>query len=258
MCHAFEPMAQSVFDSFGRFDPTRFNPDVREPAHPDFRPILFPEGEMPTAPNLYNPIRREWIAGFLCPVRILSPDFYGNMLDNMDASNPRVGKINYVRLGDLQNEIDDAADLWGIEDALDQLIDFLLEGAQRDAPRDIQIEPLSEMQIDIWGSFSCATCHVTYDPRSTRVNAPDLRGFMSRQWMIDVIADPTTDRFYGPITATCVDRMPAYHPNAEDALMTMHEIEMLTDWLRGTWLRFPQAGGVPEVETVVPPVEETE
>ena len=207
MCHAFEPLAGEM-------------------ALPNFRPIF--SDDEPVAPNLYNPIRREWIAGFLCPDRIRSADFFGN-------TNYRDGSmVRYVR-GDMQDEIEDAADLWGVEDALDQLIDFLLAGAQRDAPRDVRAEPLSEEQIELWELFSCSTCHVTYQPDSRRMNAPNLQGYMSRQWMIDVIANPTTERFYGPITATCRDRMPAYHPNAEDAVMTMREIELLTDWLRGTW-----------------------
>ena len=205
MCHAFEPMEG-------------------EPIHPDFKPIPC---ETPIAPNLYDPIRKEWIAGFLDRDRIQSADYFGNTKFASGAM------VRYVR-GDLRTELREAAED-GFEDALDQLVDFLLSEAQRDVP----LPEATQEQMALWGLFSCSQCHKTYEDSRPVIQAPDLRGYMSRDWLIGIIADPETTRFYGPSTGTDRgnDGMPAYHRNAEDALMTMREIEILTDWLRGTWAR---------------------
>ena len=210
MCHAFEPLAG-------------------ETAHPDFRPIPFPD-EMPVAPNLYNPIRREWIAGFLDLDRIRSADYYGNTANWRDGA-----MVRFVR-DELPDAIADA-EMFEDETAFDELIDFLLSEAKRDIPRNPETEPVTARENAIFASFSCGMCHMTYEPNNRpSMQAPDLRGYFSRDWLIGIIADPTTTRFYGPVGSTG-DRMPAYHPNAEDALMTMQEIELLVDWLRGTWQR---------------------
>ena len=208
-----------------------FAPTEGESAHPDFRPIL--SEDAPVAPNLYNPIRKEWIAGFLDLNKVRSADYYGN-------TNYRDGAmVRYVR-DDLPAQIEDTVDMWEVEDALGQLVDFLLSEAKRDTPR-TEAEPVTEEHLELWAYFSCSQCHQTYEGANPVIQAPDLRGYMSRDWLIGIIANPKTNRFYGPVRPGTEDRMPAYHLNAEEALMTMHEIEMLTDWLRGTWARLSKA-----------------
>jgi len=203
-----------------------FEPPEGEAAHPNFRPIPF-TGEKPLAPNLYNPIRKERIAGFFDSDKIQGSDYYGN-------TNYRHGAmVRYVR-GELPSEIKDATDLWEVEDALDQLVDFLLSEAKRNAPQTY----IANEQLELLSLFSCSQCHKTYeDARPATIQAPDLRGYMSRDWMIGIIANPTTSRFYGPIRRMGGNRMPAHHRNDVDMLMSMEEIEILVDWLRGdfTW-----------------------
>ena len=231
MCHAFEPMEG-------------------ESAYPGFMPIL--SEDKPVAPNLYHPIRREWIAGFLCPDRIRNADYYGNTVNWRDGA-----MVRFVR-----DELPDAladAEMFDDERAFDELIDFLLSEAQRDAPR-TAAEPTTQRENAVFASFNCGLCHATYEPNNRpSIQAPDLRGYMSRDWMIGIIANPTSTRFYGPVGNTS-DRMPAYHLDAESALMTMHEIELLVDWLRGHWQRINKSPGIAVVkeETVVekPVVEE--
>jgi len=215
MCHAFEPLAG-------------------ETAHPDFRPIPFTD-EKPLAPNLYNPLRKEWIEGFLTLDRIRSADYFGNTKFASGAM------VRYVR-DDLPTQIDDAVEMWEVEEALEKLVDFLLSEAKRDAPR-TDAEPVTGEELELMGLFSCSQCHQTYEAGTPVIQAPDLRGYMSRDWLIGIIVDPETSRFYGPSTGNDRgnDGMPAYHRTAEDALMTMQEIELLTDWLRGTWARLPKS-----------------
>jgi hypothetical protein len=73
--------------------------------------------------------------------------------------------------------------------------------------------------------------------------------------MIGIIADPESPRFYGPPVAnrnSGNDAMPAYFRNAEETVMTMTEIAILTDWLRGNWNRYRK---ITKVEEAMLPVE---
>jgi len=206
-----------------------FAPLAGEPEHPDFTPIPC---DTPKAPNLYHPIRKEWIAGFLDPARIGSADYFGN---TKFASGTMVG---FVR-GDLKGALEDA-ESFGVEHAMDKLVAFLFSEAQRDAPRELD-EPITKEQNELFALLSCGQCHRTYEPNNKPViQAPDLRGYLSRDWLIGIIADPESTRFYGPPVGTDKgnDAMPAYHKNVREAVLTMNEIEVLTDWLRGHWHRY--------------------
>ena len=59
---------------------------------------------------------------------------------------------------------------------------------------------------------------------------------MSKKWIAGFIADPTDPKFYGNHN----DRMPAYHPEVGDALMSAEEVEMIADWMHGDWYRAPE------------------
>jgi len=217
-----------------------FSPMEGESEHPDFKPIPC---NTPVAPNLYRPLRKEWIAGFLNLEKIRSADYFGN---TKFVSGTMVG---FVR-SDLKEIMEDAE-----EREFEQLIDFLLSEAKRDAPRTAS-EPITEEVRGLFSLFSCGQCHRTYEPGNKPViQAPDLRGYFSRDWLIDFIANPESSRFYGPPIAgrnSGNDAMPAYHSNAKDAVMSMTEIAVLTDWLRGSWHRLQK---VTKVEEAMLPVE---
>jgi ubiquinol-cytochrome c reductase cytochrome b subunit len=221
-----------------------FAPFEGEAEHADFKSIPC---ETPRAPNLYNPIRKEWIAGFLDPQKIRSAEYFAN---TKFASGAMVG---FVR-GDLKEAMKSAEEDFGIENSLDQLVDFLLSEAKRDFPRGAD-EPVSEVQNELFSLLTCGQCHGTYEPDNKPViQAPDLRGYMSRDWLIGIIADPESKRFYGPPVGTDRgnDAMPVFHRNTKDAVMTMTEIEVLTDWLRGKWSRFQK---ITKAEEAMLPVE---
>jgi ubiquinol-cytochrome c reductase cytochrome b subunit len=211
-----------------------FSPQEGTSEHPDFRPIPC---DTPKAPNLYNPIRKEWIAGFLDPQKINSADYFANTKFVAGSMS------NFVRR-DMQDVVKEVEEDMGTENALDRLVDFLLSEAKRESPRGPS-ETVSEEIEEINGIFSdltCSQCHFTYDPNSKPAGqAPDLRGYLSRDWLIGIISDPESKRFYGPPVAgksAGNDAMPAYHKNAEEAVMSMEEIGILTDWLRENWHRY--------------------
>jgi hypothetical protein len=205
-----------------------FAPSEGEPEHPDFKSMI---GDTIKAPNLYNPIRKDWIAGWLDYDRIRSDDYFGK---TKFASGAMVG---FVR-GGLKEALDDA-ELMGEENALDRLVDFLLSEAQRDAPRGTA-DPVTDEVNELFSLLTCGQCHETYEDSKPVIQAPDLRGYFSRDWLIGIIADPESVRFYGPPVGMDKgnDGMPSYHRGVEDAVMTMREIEMLVDWWRGHWHRY--------------------
>ncbi|GHT18712.1 hypothetical protein FACS1894189_6930 [Planctomycetales bacterium] len=205
MCHPFAPMDGAA-------------------ENPDFKPISC---DTPKAPNLYDPIRKEWIAGFLDAKKIRGENYFQH---TKFASG---GMVGFVR-GDLRESVKDA------EEEFDQLVDFLVSEAKRDQPRS-SAEKLTAEQLDLFTSFSCGQCHKTYNPDEKPViQAPDLRGYMSRDWMIGIIANPESNRFYGPPVGNDKgnDAMPAFRLNADDAVLSEAEIETLVDYLRGKWFRY--------------------
>ncbi len=80
----------------------------------------------------------------------------------------------------------------------------------------------------------CTECHSFYGSSSD--HACDLRGYMSKPWLVGIISDPTAPEYYGAKN----DRMPAYCPKQGDRLMSAEEVDMLADWLHGRWYRAPE------------------
>lgn len=208
-----------------------FHPMDGEPEHLDFKPIICEE---PSAPNLYNPIRKKWIAGFLDAKRIRSDDYFGK---TKFASG---GMVGYVR-GTMKEILEDDSEDY--EKMLDDMILLLEEEAKRDRPRietPLGVEDLTKDQLSMFEDFTCNTCHYFYAQNTKpTIQAPDLRGYMSRDWMIGIVADPTSTRFYGPDVDKTKgnDRMPSFYLGPHDATMSLQEIETLVDWLRGKWYR---------------------
>jgi len=85
----------------------------------------------------------------------------------------------------------------------------------------------------------CTSCHTF---RERKKDPPELTGYGSRQWMIDFISDPAHERFFGDNN----DRMPSF---AKEKTLTLKEIGMIADWLRGEWYVPPKGGAAgPDVK----------
>ena len=211
-----------------------FSPAEGESEHPDFKSIPC---DNPVASNLYQPIRKEWIGGFLNQKKIQSADYFGN---TKFAAGTMVG---FVR-NDLKDIMKDVEC-----EEFEQLLDFLFSEAKRDFPR-MATEPITADERELFSLFSCGQCHMTYEPNNKPViQAPDLRGYLSRDWLIGFIANPESSRYYGPPVAgknVGNDAMPAYHLNVKEAVMSMTEIAVLTDWLRGNWHRLQKVSKTEE------------
>ena len=144
------------------------------------------------------------------------------------------GNEEPIPLDELQY-IDELRD--GVRAACDGVAEILAEEAKLDAPRPfvdgayLGLAPNAISDLDF---LNCTNCHSFYGTEND--HACDLRAYMSRNWLVEFISDPTLPKFYGAKN----DRMPSYHPAEGDALMTQKEVEALADWLSGKWYRAPE------------------
>ncbi len=225
-----------------------FRPFAGEAEHVDFPSIPC---ETPTAPNLYRPIRFEWVKGFFDFKMLTSDDYFGNTAFNLQPGQDKKdfhGKMyDYVRSLPARMEDEDFSEENNPE-TLQTLIEVLTDEARRDAPRAFElgekkaksIEGLSLDTAYVLDSFGClASCHrfYDYDAINKVVDGPDLTGYMSREWMIGFISNPSAPQFYG----TRNDRMQSYHLSDADAILSKEEVAILVDWLRDKWYRKPVA-----------------
>jgi ubiquinol-cytochrome c reductase cytochrome b subunit len=88
-------------------------------------------------------------------------------------------------------------------------------------------------------AMSCTDCHKFYKDGELG-SAPDLTGYMSRQWLLEFIRNPAAERFYGDLN----DRMPAFAAHREAQLNQLDDnsLGLIVDWLRGEWRR-PKVDG---------------
>ncbi|MFN9951778.1 MAG: c-type cytochrome [bacterium] len=84
-------------------------------------------------------------------------------------------------------------------------------------------------------SDRCGGCHAFRGNGTDLGSAPDLTGWGGRDWLVGIIADPTHARFYGDSN----DRMPSFGVAAEGSLppLSREQIELVADWLSGSWYR---------------------
>lgn len=205
-CHPFEPLAGTARVA-------------------DFLPIPCDER---SAPNLYAPLRKEWIHGFLNAEKAKSNDYFGK---TKFARGTMVSTYLNTTLPEILEEGEE-------ESRLEEIAVVLLAEAQHDKiPADGTHR--TQAELDLFTDFSCVDCHRFYNmKKEPPISAPDLRGYMSREWMIGFIADPTQKTFYGPDSGRGGnDRMMSYHKSETDKVLTLTEIATLVDWLRGTWFR---------------------
>ncbi|MDR0870276.1 MAG: cytochrome b N-terminal domain-containing protein [Planctomycetaceae bacterium] len=205
-----------------------FQPLDGEQEHADFAKIPC---DTLKAPNLYRPLRKEWVGGFLSDKKIRNDDYFGKTKFKQGTMS------GFVRSG-LKEILDEDEEN---PKKLEQLVDLLVAEAERDKQRtekDGKVDGLTEEQTVLFEDFTCGQCHKIYaSDEKPAIQAPDLRGYFSRNWLIEFIADPETSRFYGKAAGKDKgnDGMPAFKPEKGEAVLTQSEIEIIVDWLRGNW-----------------------
>ncbi len=248
-----------------------FVPQPGQAVNRDFMPYYPPkpaEGAEPwkaVAPNLYEPISKFWISGFTDKTRIVSDDYLGgtafrngSMVDFVRNTLPD----NLTFIDEMIADDDPENPMYSFASAkegLGLLDDMLYQEALRDGPRamtDTTPEGIDEKRYELFTEFGCdeTGCHKFYD-KGKIGDATDLTGYMSREWLIAVIANIEDPRFYGAKN----DGMPIYHIDGQaDSTLTRQEVELVADWLRGHWYRPAAPVVTPEAPAPVvepPPAE---
>ena len=194
----------------------------------------------PTAPNLWGVGGRGWMQSFLNAKHIVDEDRFG-YLGSPFVDGDMVTFIQDAVPDDMTDDERSAA-----EDALLKVADalWLAAGTAANVSPKAMTE-LEERAEEGWelinggladvvdGGMSCVDCH-SFEPGEA-AGAPNLHGYMSRQWMIDFIKNPAAEHFYGDSN----DRMPAFAPHDDPRLNQLDEqsLELIVDWLRGDWRR---------------------
>lgn len=179
-----------------------------------------------SAANLYGFGSREWLVGLLTFKRIESDEYFGA------TAHFESDMVDYVR--DNLRELDEAK-LASLRD----LIAALSSEAQLPGQAEADKQSRESGVIDkgrtaLAETFSCTDCHKFHD-QGDLGSAPDLTGWGSRDWLVEIISNPGHSRFYDERN----DRMPGFamgNPQKRD-MLTAEEIGLIVAWLRGEEIR---------------------
>ena len=201
----------------------------------DNHPLRTIRPDNPTAANLYGFGGRRWVAGILDATALATEHFFANTIL---ADGDMIGWVR-DNINDPMSEMDEAEKA-AFQKQLEAVIVTLSAEAQL-ASDDVDTSQVSEGRRLMIDEFGCTDCHRfgshDLEAEGDLGSAPDLTGYGSREWLIDFIANPQTERFYySPDNYDDAGRlMPAFAPHADDPSLnrlTREEIELIVDWLR--------------------------
>ena len=174
-----------------------------------------------SAPDLKGVGSKEWIAGLLDYDRYVSEEYFGKTKFSKGKMARHLEDIDMLPedIEVVSAALASEAKVYGYslpkggQDLIDSGFDLMFE------------------------DFECADCHGIQG--EDEGSGPSLTGYMSPDWMIDFIADPTHEKFYGKKN----DRMPSFlGVKQEDGTMkagelSRKEVELIVGWLREEWPR---------------------
>ena len=178
--------------------------------------------ETRTAPDLYGFGTQAWARGLLDAKQVDTDRYFGG------TAMKEGDMVSFVK--------DDLAAL--LEDgtltleSLDQIAAALAAEAQ---PSDEANEAVTAGRKLI--NDHCIDCHKFRDEGDLGA-APDLTGWGSREWIIGMVSDPNAERFYEVAEE---QKMPAYHADSSEPLMSPELIGLIADYLHGQWPEEPFA-----------------
>jgi ubiquinol-cytochrome c reductase cytochrome b subunit len=198
--------------------------------------------DKPTAPNLFGVGSEAWALGILDPEKVASAHFFGYegspFVDGEMATyvtDTFGADISDEQKAKAKEAFAKIAEALEAEAALPTGPKLNEERKNRIAEgRELITGGLSEM-LD--SGMSCTDCHKFHDTGDLG-SAPDLTGYMSREWLLAFVRNPAGERFYGDNN----DRMPAFGPHDNPQLNQLDDksLGLIVDWLRGDWVRFAQ------------------
>jgi ubiquinol-cytochrome c reductase cytochrome b subunit len=179
-------------------------------------------GGPPTAPNLFGVGTAEWVAPILDPKQVGdevhfgyegSPFAAGTMVDWVQTNVPDLDPENVKKVvAALAAESGRAG--YAVGDS------------------GVDAEAIAEGMRLIKEEVGCLDCHKFHEV-DNEGGAPDLTGYMSREWLTAFIRNPADPRFYGENN----DRMPAFAPHDDARLNQLDDesLRLIVDWLRSEW-----------------------
>ena len=171
-----------------------------------------------SAPNLDGLGTAAWIGGFLDPQQIVSNDYFGQ-------TKFRDGEmVQHVR--ELSSETSPEATANAKETR--RLIAVAL--AAEAGIEACDASAVARGRELLVSSGGCTNCH-RFHEQGELGSAPDLTGYLSVEWLTQMISRPTHERFYHERN----DRMPEFasdpaHPELN--LLSSQELDLLIRWLR--------------------------
>ncbi len=175
----------------------------------------------PSAPDLKGIGSHQWIAGLLDHKRYISAEYFGNTA---------------FKEGKMAEHLEDL-------DMLPEEIDAVAAALASEAKVHGYTEPKGgEDFIDsgfdlMFEDLECADCHGIQGEDEGR--GPSLTDYMSRDWMIRFVGNPSHPDFYGVKN----DRMPSFlgmtlkDGTKKPGELSQQDVELIVDWLRGEWAR---------------------
>ena len=177
--------------------------------------------EAATASDLKGFGSREWLRGLHDSDKIDSPAYFG-------GTKWRTGRmVKFVKEKVADFSTQEKADLQKVLAAVSADAGLKSQRAL-DAASAAEIKAGGDLLRD---SMQCADCH-QFHTKDDNASGPDLTGWASREWMIALVSNPKSLRFYGALN----DRMPAF---GEDKKLDPESIALIVDWLRGEWYESP-------------------
>jgi ubiquinol-cytochrome c reductase cytochrome b subunit len=176
----------------------------------------------PTAPNLFGVGTAEWAAAILDPEQVGdrvhfgyegSPFAAGTMVDWVLTNIPDLDPEN-------------------VKNVVAALAAESGRSGYAIGDPGVDAEKIAEGVRLIKEEFGCVDCHKFHEV-DNKGGAPDLTGYMSREWLTAFIRNPAEPRFYGENN----DRMPAFGPHNDARLNQLDDesLRLIVDWLRGEW-----------------------
>jgi quinol-cytochrome oxidoreductase complex cytochrome b subunit/mono/diheme cytochrome c family protein len=183
-----------------------------------------------TAPNLFGFGSREWALGILSAEKVAGPDFLGN---TRHKGGQMAQEFVATDLADPDEETQAKIALIAAALSAEAALPAQAE-LDKAAEADGSLEKGREALSESFETYSCTDCHKFRDTGDIG-SAPDLTGWGSQEWLVELITNPAHERFYREEN----DRMPAFGiagPGPKQAILSAEEIELLAKWIRGVQL----------------------
>jgi ubiquinol-cytochrome c reductase cytochrome b subunit len=170
-----------------------------------------------TAANLKGFASREWLAGLLDPAQIATTNYFGGT----EFAEGKMVEFVHDDVAEFDDEEKEALRLT-----------ILALSAEANLPAQAELDLADAELIEagkehLADTVGCVDCH-EYEIEDEDASAPLLTGYGSREWLVQMIANPEHPKFYGEKN----DRMA---PFLDDGILTEHEIGLVADWIRGDW-----------------------